>query len=61
MQNNTFPRPMKKPNKQSFKGISLEQKWKDRMEFGTAIRGNKSGNRFLVTDLKYNGQEKQKD
>jgi len=47
----------KKEKRQKFTGISLEQKWKDKHE-NEAYSGNKSGNKFLVSIINYNGQNK---
>ena len=47
---------MKKQKKRlSFKGISLEQKWKDKHE-NESYSGSKSGNRFLGVIKEYDGK-----
>ncbi len=45
---------LKKSKRDKFKGISLEKKYNDRNEI-EYYKGSKSGNKFIVTDIKYNG------
>lgn len=47
---------MKKDKRKTFKGISLEKKWKDKHE-QEVYTGSKSGNQFLMTIINYNGKE----
>lgn len=47
----------KKDKRLLFKGISLEQKWKERTG-NESYSGNKSGNKFLVSVINYNGQNR---
>ena len=48
----------KQVKRTNFKGISLEQKWKDRNGEEDSKQGNKSGNRFIVSTIEYNGKNK---
>lgn len=45
----------RKEKRQHFKGISLEQKWKDRT-VPESYEGSKSGNRFLGAIKEYDGK-----
>lgn len=44
-----------KKKRAEFKGISLEQKWKDKHESET-YDGNKSGGQFMRTVIDYKGR-----
>jgi hypothetical protein len=45
---------IKKVKRAAFKGISLEEKWKNRQE-NESYQGSKSGNKFLITVINYRG------